>query len=113
MNLDILASELHRTATEKGFWEPLSRMEDQDKFIFYSKQIAMIHSEATEVLEALRKSQGPDKVVEELADIIIRTLDLWRGLTVYDDENYPSIDEILINKSRTNQSRPKLHGVKG
>jgi hypothetical protein len=29
-----------------------------DPFIFFAKQIAMIHSEATEVLEALRKQKG-------------------------------------------------------
>ena len=113
MNLDTLAARLHNTATEKGFWEPLSRMENQDTFVFYAKQIAMIQSEATEVLEALRKSHGADKVVEELADIIIRTLDLWKGLTVYDSEEYPSLEDMVMSKSITNQTRPKLHGVKG
>lgn len=112
MNLDTLADRLHHTAEDKGFWKPLERMQPQDFFIFYAKQIAMIHSEATEVLEALRKEKGEDAVVEEIADLIIRTLDLYKGLKVYYGE-YPSLDEILMKKSLINQERPKLHGVLG
>ena len=112
MNLDMLATELHRTSVEKGFWEPLKRMDKQDSFIFYAKQIAMIQSEATEVLEALRKSKDQREVVDELADIIIRTLDLWAGL----DEagvTTTSLYTALLMKADTNKNRPKLHGVKG
>lgn len=112
MNLDTLADRLHDTAQNKGFWEPMSRMDSQDFFVFYAKQIAMIHSEATEILEALRKEKGEDAVVEEIADLIIRTLDLYKGLKVYYGE-YPSLDEILMKKSLTNQERPRLHGVLG
>ena len=112
MNLDTLADRLHDTAQNKGFWEPLARMDKQDFFIFYAKQIAMIHSEATEVLEALRKDKGEEAVVEEIADIIIRVLDLYKGLKVYYGD-YPSLDKILMKKSITNQERPKLHGVRG
>jgi phosphoribosyl-ATP pyrophosphohydrolase len=112
MNLDTLADRLHNTAQEKGFWEPLSRMDKQDFFIFYSKQIAMIHSEATEILEALRKDKGDEAVVEEIADLIIRTLDLYKGIKVYSG-GLPSLDEVLMKKSLTNQDRPRLHGVRG
>jgi phosphoribosyl-ATP pyrophosphohydrolase len=112
MNLDTLADRLHDTAQQKGFWDPLSRMQKEDFFIFYSKQIAMIHSEATEILEALRKDKGDEAVVEEIADLIIRTLDLYKGLKLYYGE-LPSLDEILMKKSLINQERPRLHGVRG
>lgn len=112
MSLDTLADRLHYTAQNKGFWEPIGRMETQDYFIFFAKQIAMIHSEATEILEALRKEKGEEAVVEEIADLIIRTLDLYRGLKNYHSD-YPSLDEILMKKSLTNQERPRLHGVLG
>jgi hypothetical protein len=112
MNLDTLADRLHHTAEQKGFWEPLSRMQEQDFFIFYSKQIAMIHSEATEILEALRKDKGDQAVVEEIADLIIRTLDLYKGIKLYSGE-LPSLDEVLMKKSIVNQDRPRLHGVRG
>lgn len=112
MSLDTLADRLHHTAQEKGFWEPMHRMQPEDFFIFYSKQIAMIHSEATEILEALRKEKGDHAVVEEIADLIIRTLDLYKGLKIYHSE-LPSLDEVLMKKSLTNQDRPRLHGVLG
>jgi NTP pyrophosphatase (non-canonical NTP hydrolase) len=112
MNLDKLAFELHETAVEKGFWEPLKKMPEEDKFIFYAKQIAMIHSEATEVLEALRKSKGHDQVVEELADIIIRVLDLYEGLKDGGEVVF-SLEKTVRSKAKVNKGRPKLHGVKG
>jgi NTP pyrophosphatase (non-canonical NTP hydrolase) len=104
--LDLLAKELHDTAKEKGFWDY------EVDFIFAAKQIAMIHSEATEVLEALRKSQGEEKVVEELADIIVRVLDLWAGLVEAGIVS-TSLDEAMANKISVNKSREKLHGVLG
>jgi NTP pyrophosphatase (non-canonical NTP hydrolase) len=112
MNLDTLADRLHDTAQQKGFWEPISRMQEQDFFVFYSKQIAMIHSEATEILEALRKDKGDEAVVEEIADLIIRALDLYKGIKLYSGE-LPSLDSVLMKKSLTNQDRPRLHGVRG
>jgi NTP pyrophosphatase (non-canonical NTP hydrolase) len=113
MNLDDLGTKLHETAVEKGFWEPMSRMEIQDDFIFYAKQLAMVHSEVTEALEALRKSQGNEKFVEELADIIIRVLDLWAGYKKNSVAEVPSINNVLSDKALKNISREKLHGTRG
>lgn len=110
MNLDRLSVKLHETAVEKGFWDPLETLED--KFVFYAKQIAMIHSEATEVLEALRKSRGGDKVTEELADIIIRVCDLYEGLLGM-GEAEGSLNDTVRRKSLVNRGRPRLHGVRG
>ena len=87
-------------------------MEDQDKFIFFAKQCMMISSEATEVMEAMRKSKGQNAVVEELVDILIRTLDLWAGLEKY-GEIKDSLEQTLIRKMNINEERPRLHGVKG
>lgn len=112
MNLDRLSIRLHETAVEKGFWDALGTLPEEDKFIFYAKQIAMIHSEATEVLEALRKSKGHDQVVEELADIIIRVCDLYEGLRENGEVLY-SLNKVVRDKARINRGRPKLHGVRG
>lgn len=112
MNLDHLASKLHETAVEKGFWDPLGSLSEDDKFVFYAKQIAMIHSEATEVLEAIRKSKGHDQVVEELADIIIRVLDLYQGLLDGGEVMY-SLHKTVRSKAEVNKKRSRLHGVRG
>ena len=104
IDIDELAFQIHNNAVEKGFWEP------NNGTIFYLKQIAMIHSECSEVLEAIRKEKGDGQVVEELADIIIRTLDLWAGL-VRDGYTKESIAKVLVEKTQINKSRPKMHGV--
>lgn len=110
--LDELSKDIHEMAMAKGFWQPMTRMSNEDSFIFYCKQLAMIHSEATEVLEALRKNKGGDVVTEELADIIIRVLDLYQGLLA-NGEATGSLHDSLIIKMETNALRPELHGVRG
>jgi len=113
MNLDELANNLNDTAMKKGFWEPMARMDIQDDFIFYAKQLAMIHSEVTEALEALRKDYGDQKFVEELSDIIIRVLDLWSGMNKIRVGELPSIHDTLLEKANVNKNRPRLHGNRG
>lgn len=68
-----------------------------------------MHSEVTEVLEAIRKSKGSESVVEEMADVLIRLLDLYAAMR---DENMVehSFDDILDKKLNINKDRPKLHG---
>ncbi len=113
MNLDDLAKELNKTSVEKGFWAPMARMEMEDDFIFFAKQLAMVHSEVTEALEALRKNQGSEKFVEELSDIIIRVLDLWAGMNKVLVEELPSLQDTLLKKADVNKTRPDLHGNRG
>ena len=107
VNLDAESKRLHDNAVKKGFWEPNN---EDTHTIFYLKQIAMIHSECSEVLEAIRKSKGDRQVVEELADIIIRTLDLYWGLK---EDGYTdiSLHDTYIEKTAYNEQRAKMHGV--
>jgi NTP pyrophosphatase (non-canonical NTP hydrolase) len=112
MNLDSVAWMLHNTAVDKGFWDPIERMDEKDHFIFFAKQLMMIDSEVTEVLEALRKNKGSQQVVEELADILIRVLDLYSGLKDYGVVT-ESLHYTMIEKMRINESRERLHGVAG
>jgi NTP pyrophosphatase (non-canonical NTP hydrolase) len=111
-DLDDLAHTLHAHARTKGFYEPLEHMDDKDHIVFQLKQLAMIHSEVTEVLEAMRKSQGGDKVTEELADILIRVLDFWAYLN---ETGYTlkKLSVALNEKIAENQSRSHMHGVLG
>lgn len=100
-----LATQLHETAVDKGFWN--NAVDD----IFIAKQCMMIVSEATEVMEAVRKDKGSQEIVEELADILIRTLDLWRGM--YDNGYVEhSLDDAMERKANYNKTRPERHGVR-
>ena len=106
-DINELAWEIHSNARRKGFWDADT---EENRTIFYLKQIAMIHSECSETLEAIRKEMGDEKVVEELADIIIRTLDLWAGMSS-DHYTNKSLKDILYAKIEKNKGRPKMHGV--
>jgi NTP pyrophosphatase (non-canonical NTP hydrolase) len=100
-----MAKEIHTTAVEKGFWP--EKVDD----IFITKQLMMIVSEAVEVMEAIRKDKGKQEVADEMADIVIRTLDLYQGLV---DNGYvdQELQIALNNKTSFNKSRPERHGVK-
>lgn len=107
IDLDEVAFAIHCNAVEKGFWEPNT---PDNRTTFYLKQLAMVHSEVSEVLEAIRKEKGDDQVVEEFADIFIRVLDLWAGM-VRDGYTKESIEEHLVDKINKNTTRPHMHGV--
>jgi NTP pyrophosphatase (non-canonical NTP hydrolase) len=103
--LEDMSKGIHDTAVEKGFWP------DKVDDIFITKQLMMIVSEAVEVMEAIRKDKGKQEVAEEMADIIIRTLDLYAGLR---DNGYVDVDlQSTINKKTSfNKTRPERNGVK-
>jgi NTP pyrophosphatase (non-canonical NTP hydrolase) len=101
--LDALAAVLHETAVEKGFWDGEY---SNDKI---GNKLALVHSEVTEVLEAIRKSQGSEKIVEEIADIIVRILDVYAAMR-NEEQVLHSLDEILEYKINKNKERPRLHG---
>jgi len=108
MNLDDLAETLHRTAVEKGFWNNYDDAPNE----FICTKLALIHSEVTEVLEAIRKSKSEKEVMDEFADILIRTLDLYAGMNERWFKEKQSMEFAMNQKRNVNSTRPKLHGNK-
>lgn len=106
--LDSVSKSLNETSRSKGFYDTLDMTEFNDQ----AKQLAMIHSEVSETLEALRKSMGEQKVVEEIADILIRTFDFYEALR-REGVVTLSLDEVFDGKANTNKERPRMHGVLG
>lgn len=100
---DQLGEDIHEINVSKGFWDAPVMM---DKFV---AKLALVHSEVTEVMEALRKSQGTDKVTEELADILIRLFDLHSAL-VEAGEADPNLYEVMEKKIEANKNRQPKHG---
>ena len=96
--LDVLSALLHETAIEKGFW-------DQPKnFDVFGNKLALVHSEVTEVLEAIRKNKGSEEIVEEMVDILIRTLDLYASMRNGGFVEH-SLDEVLFKKMEKNKKK--------
>ena len=101
--LDLLSALLHETAIEKGFWDK------PKNFDVFGNKLALIHSEVTEVLESIRKNKGSEEIVEEMVDILIRTLDLYASMRNGGFVEH-SLDEVLFKKMQINKERPRLHG---
>lgn len=105
---DTLEHSLHNAAVEKGFYGSL----DMSEFNSQAKQLMMITSEVVEVMEVLRKDKGNDALLDELADIYIRLFDFTEALRragVLEG----SVAHAIYEKAKFNQSRPKMHGVRG
>lgn len=104
-----LSDDVHELARSKGWYE------DQEKSLdAIAAKLALVHSEVSECVECLRDgderlrfadSGKPEGLPAEMADIIIRTLDLagWLGV---------DIGRAVLVKHEYNATRPHRHGGK-
>ncbi len=95
MTLEELQYEIHKNACLKGFWGPTPNL---------AEKLALVHSEVSEALEELRLPKiSRNKFGEELADIVIRVLDLaeYSGI---------NLGTVIERKHRKNLKRPYKHG---
>ena len=96
--LNELAAEIGEIARSKGF------NEHDENPLYVALKLALIHSEVSEALEADRIGDSHN-LEEELADIIIRTLNLTDWLEC-------DIDNIIRWKIEINRTREHKHGGK-
>lgn len=107
MSLNELRDRVHRDACSNGWWEePRS----------FGELIALVHSELSEALEDHRNGYAPDQwypelsgkpvgIPTELADVIIRVLDMCGAYGI-------DIDRVVQQKLEYNLSRGHRHGGK-
>ena len=107
--LNLIAEEVHENAKSKGF-HPI----DEPIEVFVANQCNNMHGEIQELWDAWRKGcqdMNCDKPVllscseEELADIIIRALDVSERLGI-------DIGQAIDVKHEYNKTRPHKHGKK-
>jgi len=95
ISLSELCQEAHEYAISAGFWE---------EPINLGEKVALIHSEASELLEELRKGDKNQWAIrEELADICIRVFDMV-GYFDFD------LEAAISEKMAVNRERPHKHG---
>lgn len=115
-SIDELIQEAHGTAKLKGWW-------DENQQRTFGDQIALMHSELSEVLEAYRdgcslsyagcehgyehcdKGCKPEGIAAEFADALIRIFDTCGRYGI-------PLAEALQAKIAYNKTRPYLHGGK-
>ena len=98
-----LCVEIRATNIKNG-WNPPSETDWVDDVHKVPCFLALIHSEVSEALEAFRKGDR-NNFAEELADVIIRTLDLGHGLGF-------DMQAEIADKMEFNRNRPHKHGGK-
>lgn len=114
------ANAVHRNALEKGFWEDEQELEGTNHMsdrlrkalqtALVSRKLKLISDEVSEAHEAVRDDYPESKKIpgignfeEELADVVIRIMDLgqWMGL---------DIPGAIVKKMARNRVRPYKHG---
>lgn len=88
--------ECHAIAKEKGWWDG----ERND-----GELIALMHSELSELLEAMRTHGNKETIAEELADCCIRIFDYCGARDI-------NLEQALLKKIEYNKTRPYRHGKK-
>lgn len=95
MEINELAKEIHKNAISKGWWTQADTIPNK---------LLMIHSEVSEAVEAYRNNNHDDIPVE-VADIIIRALDLLSAIV-------DNPEDVIIAKHEYNKTRSFRHGNK-
>lgn len=107
LNLSELQRAVHMTAQRHGWWdEPRSLPE----------MLCLVHSEVSEALESYRAGWAPaatyhredgkpEGIPSELADIVIRVLDMCEWYHI-------DLESVIVEKTAYNETRSHRHGGK-
>ena len=96
MHIREMQKEVHKIACDKGWWGPGHKLP--------LGVLCLIHSEVSEAVEAWRDN-NKELFAEELADIVIRTMDAAAAYGI-------DLEDEIIKKNEINKGRLHKHGGK-
>lgn len=129
MNINELAKDVHENAVAHGWWETsptipevlclihaelseaLEEYRDGNPLVYGTCALAPEHCkysgvcDRTDIPEGIDGPCKPEGIAVELADVILRTLDLMAALGV-------DVDAVVMAKHSYNKGRPYRHGGK-
>lgn len=111
-----LSHAVHANSRIKGFWSLIEELKTHKRFkeievIWKLSRIGLMHSEASEAIEGIRKNLPDDHLpnrsmeVAELADVVIRIMDFAGAYDL-------PLAEVILEKMAYNSGRPFMHGDK-
>ena len=95
MEFNAIAKIVHQNAIEHGWWN-----EDRTT----PELLCLVHSEVSEALEAYR-NHDDDLMAEELADVVIRVMDMAEQFGI-------DLEAEVLRKHEINKGRAYRHGGK-
>lgn len=134
MNLNVLALEIHRNALEHGWWPAEGESTAETLQQEFAAKLCLVHAEVSEALEEFRDHHAladvrmvnpdthtvteepanvysarlgikPEGIPIELADVLIRVLDMCGAYSI-------DIEKAVRIKMEFNKTRPHKHGGK-
>lgn len=106
MNIQSFQKNVYQVAVDHGFWE-------QDQIPLATKKaekIALMHSELSEALEAVRKPGKQDKYCPEFFNEAVEFADLFIRLLDYCEHYGIPLEDAAKAKNEFNKNRPYKHG---
>ena len=98
-----LATDVHENAVQHGWWE--NARND-------GELIALMHSELSEALEALRNGNPKDDKLPEFLDVEVELGDVIICIMDAAKERGWRVAEAVVAKAQYNKTRPFKHGGK-
>ena len=108
LTLNQLVDRAHKNSKDKGFWDIASDESLVNLTEILIMKMALVHTEVSEGVEAIRDGnltaeERIDAFGEEMADVIIRVMDVCGKLDI-------DLEVELLKKMNKNEKRPRMHG---